>query len=192
MMSRHNIKAVLKMIAMFPKRCYKSLFRNDRLADDAVNLSIVAIIKNEGQYIEEWVKYHIVVGVEKFYLYDNDSNDNTKLILQKYIDAGYVELITFPGIAKQLPAYNDAIRKFAHRSRYMAIIDADEFLYSCDPEMSVRNQVLALFEKHTKAGGIAVNWRMFGSSGFVEKPKKGGYWITFYGAQKKMEKAMDA
>ena len=30
-------------------------------------LAVTAIIKNEGRYIEEWIKYHVLVGVEKFY-----------------------------------------------------------------------------------------------------------------------------
>ena len=31
--------------------------------------SICAIFKDEGIYLEEWLKYHIILGTEKFYLY---------------------------------------------------------------------------------------------------------------------------
>ncbi|MCE2121787.1 glycosyltransferase [Streptococcus thermophilus] len=104
-----------------------------------IDLAIVAIIKNEGQYIEEWLRYHIVAGVQKFFLYDNDSSDNTREILEKYIRAGYVELIPYPGAAKQLPAYNDALAKHRYDCRYIAFIDADEFLYSCNKLKNVRD-----------------------------------------------------
>lgn len=30
------------------------------------NLSFVAIVKNEGPYIREWIEYHKLVGVDKF------------------------------------------------------------------------------------------------------------------------------
>lgn len=166
----NGTKGLLRKIAHIPERLYKTLTINDTLDRDAVDLSIVAIIKNEGQYIEEWVRYHIVAGVQKFYLYNNDSSDNTEEVLKKYIDAGYVNLIPFPGVAMQLLAYNDAIYRFKHKTRYMAIIDADEFLYSCNKSMSVRDEVADIFSSFPQAGGIAVNWRMFGSSGLLKKP----------------------
>lgn len=175
----NGTKGLLRKIAHIPERLYKTLTINDTLDRDAVDLSIVAIIKNEGQYIEEWVRYHIVAGVQKFYLYNNDSSDNTEEVLKKYIDAGYVDLIPFPGVAMQLLAYNDAIYRFKHKTRYMAIIDADEFLYSCNKRMSVRDEVADIFSSFPQAGGIAVNWRMFGSSGLLKKPIRGGVLDNF-------------
>ena len=178
-MRMNGTKGLLRKIAHIPERLYKTLTINDTLDRDAVDLSIVAIIKNEGQYIEEWVRYHIVAGVQKFYLYNNDSSDNTEEVLKKYIDAGYVDLIPFPGVAMQLLAYNDAIYRFKHKTRYMAIIDADEFLYSCNKRMSVRDEVADIFSSFPQAGGIAVNWRMFGSSGLLKKPIRGGVLDNF-------------
>ena len=178
-MRMNGTKGLLRKIAHIPDRLYKTLTINDTLDRDAVDLSIVAIIKNEGQYIEEWVRYHIVAGVQKFYLYNNDSSDNTEEVLKKYIDAGHVDLIPFPGVAMQLLAYNDAIYRFKHKTRYMAIIDADEFLYSCNKRMSVRDEVADIFSSFPQAGGIAVNWRMFGSRGLLKKPIRGGVLDNF-------------
>lgn len=45
-------------------------------------LSICAVIKNEGPYLEEWIEFHRIQGVEHFYLYDNGSADQTKDILE--------------------------------------------------------------------------------------------------------------
>lgn len=158
---------------MIPDRLWKSIRFDESEANAEIELSIVSIIKNEGPYIEEWVKYHILVGVEKFFLYDNESSDNTKKILQKYEKMGYVELSDLPGRAMQLPAYNDALEKHRYDTKYMAFIDADEFLFSCDKEKNVVDQVRNIFKENPSAGGIAVNWRMFGSSGFISKPKGG-------------------
>ena len=41
-------------------------------------MSIACIIKNEGPYLREWLEYHKLIGVEHFYVYDNESSDNTK------------------------------------------------------------------------------------------------------------------
>ena len=41
-------------------------------------IAIVACVKNESRYIEEWLDYHYRIGVDKFYIYDNDSEDRSK------------------------------------------------------------------------------------------------------------------
>ncbi len=54
-------------------------------------LAVCAIAKNEGAYFEEWIEWHRKLGVEKFYIYDNESTDNTKEILAPYVESGLVE-----------------------------------------------------------------------------------------------------
>lgn len=45
---------------------------------------IVTQIRNESKRIEEWVKYHNhIIGVEKFIIYDDHSNDETLSILNE-------------------------------------------------------------------------------------------------------------
>ena len=48
-------------------------------------LAVVAILKNEAPYVREWVEYHLVAGVDHFYLYDNDSEDNLAEVLKPLI-----------------------------------------------------------------------------------------------------------
>ena len=58
--------------------------------NNKVYLSITAVLQNEAPYIKEWIEYHRLVGVERFYIYDNESTDNVKEILKPYIDLGIV------------------------------------------------------------------------------------------------------
>lgn len=91
-------------------------------------MSIACIIKNEGPYLREWLEYHKLIGVEHFYVYDNESSDNTKEVLQPYIDAGDVTYIYFPGRDRQDPAYCHATAHFGQETRWMAVVDLDEFI----------------------------------------------------------------
>lgn len=93
------------------------------------DLAVVAIMKNEGPYIKEWLDYHLLAGVNHFYIYDNESTDDMKKILQPYIKAGIVTYIFYPGKARQYEAYNNAIKNYRFFCRYMAFIDADEFIF---------------------------------------------------------------
>lgn len=55
-------------------------------------LSATCIIKNEAEYMPEWLEYHLLVGFEKFYIYDNGSTDNIKQVLAPYVDASIQRL----------------------------------------------------------------------------------------------------
>ena len=41
-------------------------------------LAIVAIVKDEAHYLKEWLDYHLAAGVDHFFIYDNDSKDDTR------------------------------------------------------------------------------------------------------------------
>lgn len=131
-------------------------------------MAVVAILKNEGNYIKEWLDYHMSAGVTKFYLYDNESKDNLKNVLQPYIDAEIVDYTYWPGTCMQLKVYNDALEKHRFDCHYMAFIDADEFIYPKD-DSTITEAISSIMSLDPLAGGVVINWRMFGSSGLLNK-----------------------
>lgn len=133
-------------------------------------LTIVAIAKNEANYISEWCAYHKLMGVERIYLYENDSTDNMRDVLKPYEKDGFVECIEIHGKQKQIEAYNDAITKFGGESKYMAFIDCDEFMLPMDERRTLLDEVESIFSQDENCGGIGLNWCLYGSSGHVEKP----------------------
>lgn len=129
-------------------------------------LAICAIMKNEGPYLREWIEYHRLVGVDKFYLYDNDSSDDTKRILAPYIKSGLVEYTYFPGEKRQLPAYQDCIARFKMDAKWIAFVDLDEFIVP-----KKYNTITELLD--TMPGNISqvvIDWEIFGSNGHQTKP----------------------
>ena len=133
----------------------KNLFLHD--------LAIVAILKNEGHYIKEWLDYHLLAGVDHFYLYDNDSTDNYNKIIAPYVAAGLVTSKNFSGGSAQFAAYLDAVLNYRFECRYMAFVDLDEFIYpkSARSVVEVIDEILS----GTAAAGVAINWQLFGSNG---------------------------
>ena len=99
----------------------KNLFLHD--------LAVVAIMKSEAPYLKEWLDYHLLAGVDHFYIYDNDSPDNQAEIVAPYVEAGLVDYFRAPGKAMQMRVYNDAVKRFKFQCRYIAFIDGDEFIY---------------------------------------------------------------
>ncbi len=134
------------------------------------NLAIVVIAKNEQDYIKEWVAFHKVMGGDKIILYDNDSTDNMVNEIKPFINEGYVIYNKIPGEKQQLNAYNDALKRYSSLFRYMAFIDCDEFLFPVDSSETVLSVVEKTMKKYQRAGGVCVNWVMYGSSGHETKP----------------------
>lgn len=126
-------------------------------------LAIAAIMKNEAEYLDEWLCFHIIQGVTHFYLFDNGSTDNTRKLLEPYIKKGFVTLFTFPGLAMQLSAYATALNFYKHSTEWLAFLDCDEFLFN---EKGLVTETLDSF-KHAEQ--VLVQWEMFGSSGKLKK-----------------------
>ena len=53
--------------------------------------------------LEEWLLWHLVLGVTKILVYDNNSQDQDGLlaVLRPFIKAGAVELVPWPAHASQ-------------------------------------------------------------------------------------------
>lgn len=134
-------------------------------------LSLVLIVKNGAEYIKEWIEFHRIVGVDHFYIYDNESTDNLKEQLSEYINNGIVTYTYWPGNIVQLSAYNDAIKKYKYTTKYLGFIDSDEYIVPVECE-NIVNIIEDIFSKYKNCGGIGINWRMYGSS-FHEKKVKG-------------------
>ncbi|MBQ9304363.1 glycosyltransferase family 92 protein [Butyrivibrio sp.] len=135
------------------------------------DLAFVACILNEARYIEEWIEYHRLVGVDKFYIFDNGSTDNTKEILQKYIDEGIVDLEYFPGKGKQLDMYYKGLRKCRKDAKYVGFIDLDEFVVPTDETKSLVEVLDERFSHFSGMAALSINWLVFGSSGHKTRPE---------------------
>ncbi len=131
-------------------------------------LAVCAIAKNEGPYFKEWIEWHLSRGVERFYIYDNESSDCTRDVLQPYIDSGIVEYHFFPGRKRQLAAYDDCFERHRLDTRWIAVIDLDEFIVpvkdSSIPDFLHRFEDFAVVE---------INWLVYGSSGARSRTEGG-------------------
>ena len=131
-------------------------------------LAVCAIAKNEGPYFKEWIEWHHKMGVEKFYIYDNESTDCTKEVLQPYIESGLVEYVFWPGRKMQLPAYDDCFEKHRTETRWLAIIDLDEFI------MPIKNKNIPEYLRQMEDfSSVEINWLVYGSGGAKERQPGG-------------------
>jgi len=137
-----------------------------------MELAIVAIFQNEAPYLDEWIRFHLLMGSEHFYLFDHMSTDSPKKVLAPYIEQGFVQLVSWPieygdvheWTEVQCLAYERALHWAAGKTKWLAIIDVDEFLFS------VRRPLLDELKRYESYGGVGVNWQVFGTSNIERVP----------------------
>lgn len=140
-------------------------------------LTVAAIVKNEADYIEEWLEFHLLQGVEHFYIYENGSTDRTIAKLLNY--TGLITIIPWEDSPGQFTAYNHALKHFRDDSKWMAFLDVDEFLYSPlkETEMdspyksleAITTTVALVLESFEDCAVVAAHWMLYGSDGLEVK-----------------------
>ncbi len=130
------------------------------------DLSFVIAVKNEAPYIKEWIEYHKLVGVKKFYIYDNESTDNILEVLTPYIQEGIVEYIYWGGKAQQRNMYNHALFNHKYETKWLGFIDADEFVVPVKT-----NDIPELLKEYDGFSALSIHWCIYGSNNKKKKTK---------------------
>lgn len=161
-----SYRRAIRSILYMGLKEYKENKRFESENNFKYKLSIAAIMKNESAYLAEWIEFHKLVGVEKFYLYDNESTDNTHEVLSPYIESGLVEYIYFPGIGAQNWAYCDVITKKKNETKWLALIDIDEFIVPV--KFETITEFIDTLPKNSAQ--LVISWVLYGSAGNIKKP----------------------
>jgi hypothetical protein len=136
-------------------------------------LAACTIYRDDAEYLPEWLEFHRLAGVERFFLYDNGSVDNHLEILGPYIDEGVVVRHEWPGPFRGhngrpmalFSAFEHCAGAHRDDARWVAFLDMDEFLFS--PADVPLGEVLRDYDDHP---GVVVSRAEFGSAGHVDKP----------------------
>jgi hypothetical protein len=130
-------------------------------------LALVVIVKDETRYILEWIAYYRIIGVTDIVLYDNDSDDEGRNLLERLAAAGIIKFIRWPtveDVSPQLSAYGHALVHLSRDFEFLAFLDADEFL-CLTADINLSQWLAGLPDA---VGAIAINQHVFGSSGRME------------------------
>ena len=133
-------------------------------------VSILSMFKNEEMIMEEWINHYISEGIQHFYLIDNGSTDNYKLILNNYLDKiTLVEDSTRDKSETQPLLYNkhylEVIKK---ESEWLIVCDMDEYIYSRKSFKTILDYINNIPE-HIEC--ITLPWKNFGNNGVRMQPK---------------------
>jgi hypothetical protein len=162
-----NYKTIVKyIIAFFCNLLYHALLvfaKSYPHGDRKYHVSICAIFKNESSFLKEWIEFHKIVGINHFYLYNNESSDNYLDVLKPYIEEGIVSLIEWPYSHSQIQAYKHFYENYRNETQWVSFLDIDEFI--CPKYVQTVGEWLIPYKKYPS---IVIYWKMFGTSGLMK------------------------
>ena len=143
-------------------------------------LGIACLFRDSVFYLKEWVEYHLMVGVTRFYLCDHMSNDSPEKTLEPYIQKGIVSLLRcnrdFTSNFENeihVPFFNAAIAASRNEVEWLACLDSDEFIVAQNDTRDPT--ILSILKRHEMTGTqktavLGINWLLFGTSGVKKMP----------------------
>lgn len=149
-------------------------------------LCACTMVWNKAQFIREWVLFHTFMGVEKYFVYDNDSDDNTEEVLDSLSDYN-VSRMVWPWIKTQQAAFSHCTILARDQCEAMLFTDVDEYIHPIaylrkgDPEPGdamvlhrlIDAESLSAEKRGEKMGQIQFECLVFGPSGLDITPKEG-------------------
>lgn len=100
---------------------------------DTIKICLIAIAKNEEQFIDEWINYHLNLGFDHIIICDNNDINNPLNISNAKVEIRDFRGIDFSkhGYSKsnsiQIDIYNEIIKDVQNKFEYCGICDIDEF-----------------------------------------------------------------
>ena len=140
---------------------------------------ICTVIKNEHQYLDEWIRYHLNLGIDRIFIFEDIDSESHKEICDKYNN---VSLNSINSVLNK-PQQNEAIElkkqnrinvqdlyfraimlsiQKEHVYDWCFVIDADEFI-TCDNI----NETVAQFSDYD---AFVLSWKCYGACNHISKP----------------------
>ncbi|MGB0498805.1 MAG: glycosyltransferase family 2 protein [Rubricella sp.] len=128
---------------------------------------VVSCMKDEGQFVLEWIAYHKVIGFDGIVIATNDCTDGSDALLARLAERGEITHLDH-SVKPGLPPQVEGLRKICERGLlapfdWVLHIDADEFLEVTCGEGRVGDLVAAV----DPCDVIAIHWQMMGDNGLT-------------------------
>ena len=174
-----NLKSQLNNKMQEHQEEINDYYLNQNLALDAsINYTdysaIVLLIKNENRYLKEWLDWHLNLGFDKVYIYDNGTTESVKDVISGYSEDILSKIIvidwkgTFNNV--QEDAYNHFLEHYKSTVRWGLFIDSDEFLRFTDDSITDVNTFLQSYENYTEIWGDFVEYNANGEEAYENLP----------------------
>ncbi|XP_038884062.1 glycosyltransferase family 92 protein At1g27200 [Benincasa hispida] len=164
-----------------PSVAYYSPRRSDGGGGSLAAQSMICactMVYNVGKFLKEWVMYYSRIGVDKFILYDNGSDDEISAVVKELKQEGYnIEIVFWIWPKTQEAGFSHSVEYSKKSCKWMMFVDIDEFVFSPSWLNSLKpskNMVKSLLPAENNGiGMITVMCNDYGPSDRISHPTEG-------------------
>ncbi|KAL2500139.1 zinc finger (C3HC4-type RING finger) family protein [Abeliophyllum distichum] len=142
------------------------------LSEKQHEMCICTMLRNQAKFLPEWVMYHAQIGVQHWFIYDNNSEDDIEDVVESLVGASYnVTRHVWPWIKTQEAGFAHCALRARDSCEWVGFIDVDEFFHlpsGLSLYDVVRNQ-----SRPSEVAELRVSCHSFGPSGHKKVPVKG-------------------
>ncbi|KAE8653775.1 UPF0392 protein [Hibiscus syriacus] len=150
-------------------------------------LCACTMLWNQAPALREWIMYHAWLGVERWFIYDNNSDDGIQEVIEELDFQDYnVSRHTWPWIKTQEAGFSHCALRARNECKWVGFFDVDEFYYFPHHHRSglqgqnLLRSLVANYSLSSTIAEIRTACHSFGPSGLSSTPSKGvTVWETF-------------
>lgn len=137
-------------------------------------LCACTMVWNQARAMREWVIYHAWLGVEKWFIYDNNSDDEIDDVASELEAEGYnISRVVWPWVKSQEAGFSHCALKAIEECKWVGFFDVDEFYYFRQGKRNALRSIVANFSFSKSIAEIRTACHNFGPSGLKNHPKRG-------------------
>ncbi|KAG2318758.1 hypothetical protein Bca4012_055054 [Brassica carinata] len=143
-------------------------------------LCVCTMLWNQAPFLREWIMYHSWLGVERWFIYDNNSDDDVEEEIRLLNSENYnVSRHVWPWIKTQEAGFSHCAVRAKDECKWVGFFDVDEFYYfptHRSQGLPSKNALSSLVSNYTSwdmVGEIRTECRSFGPSGLTSVPSQG-------------------
>ena len=143
---------------------------------------ILTVIKNEHEYLNEWIKYHIGIGIDHIFIFEDIDSDSHKEICEKYGDK--VTLDTIDIVLDEQNRKKTRELKLSKKKNPQEIYFPKAliwiqknydynwcFVIDCDEFITLQDKTLEdILEEYKNYDAFVLQWKIYGANGYTNKP----------------------
>lgn len=128
-------------------------------------IGLCTMVRDEDLYLREWLAYYSLLGVNRFFVYDNESRNPVSKLLEEEVAIGHVVVEDIVGDRPSMEAFNHCLEVHGPGCRWLGVLDVDEYVYL--REVENLHDFLGAYEDY---GGVGINWMMYGPGRHDARP----------------------
>ena len=147
---------------------------------------ILTVIKNEQEYLDEWIKYHLDLGIDHIFIFEDIDSTSHIEICKKYgdrvslnsvlimlNDTDKKKVYDLKATKKSNPQYIYIQKGFTYiqknytdKYNWCFVIDNDEFITLENNKDSLKD-IVSLYKNYD---AFIMQWKCYGANGYINKP----------------------